>query len=230
LKGELPSDKGIAKAVISEIVAFDLDHTLLASNISAGYGKFLYRQGAFSRSTMLYLMTAYGFHLLGGSSIAALHRDLFGKIFFHRPAEPFLSHAEVFVDQLQDSEFFAPAVARLRAAQQSGHLVAILSSSPDFLVSRIAARLQVSYWCASSYEVDSLGRFSATGQLIQGVEKAEWIVRTAERLQIANEKITAYSDSLHDLPFLQAAGRPVAVRPGWRLVRLCRRYGWEVLS
>jgi phosphoserine phosphatase len=42
------------------------------------------------------------------------------------------------------------------------------------------------------------------------------------------EHAVFYTDSITDLPLLEAVGRPVAVNPDPRLRRLARRRGWPI--
>jgi phosphoserine phosphatase len=64
---------------------------------------------------------------------------------------------------------------------------------------------------------------------MQGEEKASCVKEVAERLCIAKEKITAYSDSFLDLPLLLAAGRPIAVNPDRKLRRFSEEQKWPIL-
>jgi phosphoserine phosphatase len=41
---------------------------------------------------------------------------------------------------------------------------------------------------------------------------------------------TAYSDSINDLPLLQAVARPVAVDPDARLLAHAQAHGWPVIG
>lgn len=43
------------------------------------------------------------------------------------------------------------------------------------------------------------------------------------------EQTVAYSDSIRDLDFLQAAGRSVGVQPDRKLRRICLKQQWEII-
>ena len=53
--------------------------------------------------------------------------------------------------------------------------------------------------------------------------------RKSKAEQVEAERSKAYSDSMSDLPMLEAVGRPVATNPGRRLRQIAERRGWEVL-
>ena len=52
--------------------------------------------------------------------------------------------------------------------------------------------------------------------------------RHAESLGVSLAEASFYTDSLSDLPMLEAVGRPVAVHPDPRLRRVARQRGWEI--
>jgi hypothetical protein len=59
--------------------------------------------------------------------------------------------------------------------------------------------------------------------------KAVAIAEMAEREGFDLADSYAYSDSISDLPMLEAVGHPVAVNPDAALAALAREQGWEVL-
>jgi hypothetical protein len=73
------------------------------------------------------------------------------------------------------------------------------------------------------------GRY--TGELefySYGESKAEEIRSLAERIGIDLEGSYAYTDSITDLPMLQAVGHPVAVNPDRDLRREAETRGWDI--
>ena len=81
-------------------------------------------------------------------------------------------------------------------------------------------------------EVDGDGRY--TGRAIEplcfGPGKVQLAARYAERFGLSLGDATFYSDSLSDLPMLEAVGRPVVVHPDPRLRRLATQRGWELVD
>jgi phosphoserine phosphatase len=114
-------------------------------------------------------------------------------------------------------------------AQQCGHYTVILSSSPDFLIKPIADKLRVDAWESTSYAVDKDHRFCDISRLMQGADKAVILEEIRQQHGVAPQNVIAYSDSHLDLPFLQAAGRAVAVNPNRKLKAACRLHGWKVI-
>jgi HAD superfamily hydrolase (TIGR01490 family) len=69
----------------------------------------------------------------------------------------------------------------------------------------------------------------AAGSFLYGRAKAAAIVELAEREGLDLACSYAYSDSVSDLPMLEAVGHAVAVNPDAELERLAVEHGWEVL-
>ena len=64
--------------------------------------------------------------------------------------------------------------------------------------------------------------------LCYGVGKLTRCQAFATELGVSLAHATFYTDSISDLPLLEAVGRPVAVNPDRRLRRLATRRGWPV--
>lgn len=216
-------------AKFTAMSVFDLDHTLLKVNSSFALGQYLYRQKVFTLATMCYLVLCYGVHKSGLLSIEKLHKNIFNKFFRGKQLHFIAKHAKEYFENSLNSLFYQPATAKLQAALEQGHFVAILSSSPDFLVQLIAQKLNVHDWRGSSYLVDGSNNFSQLGDLVQGHNKAAYVRSHAAYLGIDKHNITAYSDSILDLLFLQSAGQKVAVMPDRKLRKLCHLHQWHIL-
>jgi len=209
---------------------FDLDHTLFKVNTSFCFGKYLYQQGVFSTPTMLRLIYCYALHTIGYLSIKELHETIFRFLFLGHPLTRFTSYLPHFIDQLFNHHSFPPVLKHLREAQQKGQLVAILSSSPDFLVQAIAQRLNVPYWLGTKYAVDNEGILCEISHLVQAQEKKEQMQTMAREAGKCLSDSIAYSDSYLDLIFLRAAGKGVGVRPDRRLRTYCKQMSWDIIE
>lgn len=104
----------------------------------------------------------------------------------------------------------------------------ILSSSPDLLVAPIAKRLGVNEWKATNYAVDEQHCFSHVAEVLQGEGKADYVTNLLKQYDLEKSALTAYSDSHLDLPFLQLAGKVVAVNPTKKLRKECLLNDWAI--
>lgn len=214
---------------MSVLALFDLDHTLLRTNSSYRFGVYLYSKKIFSFPTLSYLLGCYGCHKIFGMSLKSLHEKVFERLFRGRLFATFDELAREFVSKTCASMLYSPAVWRLRQIQLSGGHAVLLSNAPDFLVRYYAEYLAVDEWKATIYRVDGEGRLSHVGALMAGSQKADYGKKLALRLGLSQEGVQAFSDSSLDLPLLEWAGKPVAVNPDRKLLRLSRRRGWEVI-
>jgi HAD superfamily phosphoserine phosphatase-like hydrolase len=210
------------------IVVFDLDHTLIKKNSSYAFGKFLYQKRFFSSVLMLKLCAFYGLYQCKCVSLANLHNFIFKHLFkdhfladFQNEAENFLNiHLHHLLDPLMQE--------KLDLALKNNYVV-LLSSSPDFLVKKIAAKLSIPYAIGSSYTIDIERRFQSLAEIIDGRKKAIKIQNLSEELRVPRESIIAYSDSWVDIPLLSFVGIPIAVNPDRELQRKSLNKGWEIL-
>jgi len=104
-----------------------------------------------------------------------------------------------------------------------------VSSSPEEVVRPLARHFGVNGVIATRAGVDDQGQY--TGELefyAYGEQKAEAIRGIAERAGIDLEGSYAYSDSITDLPMLDAVGNPVAVNADKELRREAEERGWQI--
>ncbi len=208
---------------------FDLDGTLLKVNSSFYFGKFLYQQGFFSFFRLLQLLSIYLLHKLGLISIVSVHHAIFKRLFQGRSAKQIEMYANQFVEGHLNTILYSPAIERLKRAQNAGHFVAILSSSPKFIVSTIAQKLGVLHVESSIYAVSSAGLFSHIEHLVEGDVKAAWASKAFQENGIAYQNSTAYSDSSLDLSFLLSCGNKVIVNPTRKLHSIGLQQQWEII-
>lgn len=111
-----------------------------------------------------------------------------------------------------------------------GDLLAIVTGAIPYVARTLARRLGIPHVVASPLEVDGDGRF--TGRFVEplcyGVGKLARARKLALEQGFTLEDATFYSDSLTDLPLLEAVATPVAVNPDPRLSRIARKRGWRV--
>lgn len=128
-----------------------------------------------------------------------------------------------------DEALDPPTVEFLRGHQAQGDRVVLLSGTPDFLAAAIAARLGVSYSIGSKPAMAD-GRYVA-GALLRhpyGEEKKRLVSGLATECGVTRSSVSAYGDSISDLPLLAWAGEGFAVRPDTKLKRVADKKGWLV--
>lgn len=208
-------------------VAVDLDGTLTKSNVSFAFGRFLYAHGRISLIQTFLPAFLYLFHWLGLLSIERLHQLVFRALFLGKPRADIETDVAQFLD-LHWSTLVRPSIqTELSQFVAQGAHVALLSSSPDFLVRQVAKRLGIEDVQATEYIVDEKGHFAAIGQLVNGFMKAQ-IVQKVKKIEAL--EIVAITDSILDKPLLEEADVVIAVAPDRKLARLARLRGWRVVN
>ena len=119
------------------------------------------------------------------------------------------------------------AVDRHRA---QGDVVAIVTGATPYAANPLAKELGIETVVCTTLEVDENGRF--TGRPIEplcyGAGKLELAKRAGDRLGFRVEEATFYSDSITDVPLLEAVKTPIVVNPDRRLRRVAARRGWPI--
>lgn len=119
--------------------------------------------------------------------------------------------------------------ARVLEHQQAGHLVAIATSAVRQVAQPLARELSIPHLVCSELEVregELTGAFDRPLCYGQGkLERAKALVLSLDGCM---ERAAFYSDSITDLPLLEAVGHPVVVNPDARLRRIARRRGWPI--
>ena len=174
---------------------------------------------------MVYSVRHYFFNL----GLAELHEKVFEKFLKGTPSQLVKDEVANFLNEDFYRFLYFPTFSRLRRAQHQGHYTVILSNGPSFVVGPIAEYLGVNEWHSSNYGVDDQGNFSSVESILLGDDKAEQMGILSDRLKVSKAKVTAYSDSDLDLPFLKAAGNPVAVNPNSKLLKISKEHSWEIL-
>lgn len=214
---------------INGISAFDLDNTLISSNSSYDFGKYLCKHRYLPVSSLFYIVGYSLSHTTGLLSIERLHHCAFERLFKGRSAQDIRLIAMDFLDEFFGSMLYVPAIEALRLAQDRGHLTVLLSSGPEFLVGEIAKRLNIPLWHSTQYAIDKDSHFCHISKLMLGADKARILENLRQQFAIRLEDTFAYSDSHLDLPMLKAAGNAIAVNPNKRLRRLCQHNLWPIL-
>jgi HAD superfamily hydrolase (TIGR01490 family) len=214
---------------LPQLFVFDLDHTLIRANSSFHFGMHLFRNKLLPTTRMIRLISLYSLHKMGLVGMRYLHQATFNHFFRGLSATLIDEHAKVFLDENFSKMIYQPAYQELLKAQNDGHHTAILSSSPDFIVEKIAAILKVGSWDSTKYVKDGLNCFRSISNIMEGEQKAQALQNILAKLQIKKEAVTAYTDSYLDLPLLQAVGNPVGVNPDRKLRTFCKKNGWLIL-
>ncbi|MEQ8716938.1 MAG: HAD-IB family hydrolase [Acidimicrobiales bacterium] len=234
-----PSGKGgesrstrLRRQVLSpdrHIAAFDLENTLIASNVVASWGWLATRRLNDEDRIRLVAKT-----LLQAPGLLALDRrdrSDFLRQFYRRykgaPIEQLETDTyEMFSDVILKQSFPA-GIRRVREHRALGHRTVLITGALDFVVAPFRPLFDEVVCAHLATDGDVY-----TGQLLEvpptGESRAQGLADYAEAEGLSLSEACAYADSTSDLPMLEAVGFPVAVNPETKLATLARRRGWLV--
>jgi HAD superfamily hydrolase (TIGR01490 family) len=211
------------------LAAFDLENTLIASNVVESYAWLATRHLPRDERVRFTLKT-----LREAPALLALDRRDRGDFLRHfyrryagAPADRVRDDAwELFSDHILLKAFPA-GIRRVRAHRARGHRTLLITGALDFVIEPLRPLFD-DVVCARLDERD--GRLS--GELVDGPPTGEAramvMAAYAEAEGLRLEESVAYADSASDLPMLEAVGHPVAVNPEAKLATIARKRGWPV--
>ena len=220
------------RAILSpdrHMAVFDLEHTLMASNVVDTYAWLASRHlPPARRARFVADLVRQGPGLLAldrrdrGDFLSAFYRR-----FEDAPIERLREDSwELFHRQLL-TRSFPDGFARVRAHRAAGHRTLLITGALDFIIEPIRPLFD-DIVCAEMGQRD--GRL--TGELTAlppiGEARALLLADYADEHSLSLEESVAYADSSSDLAMLEAVGFPVAVNPESRLSAIARRRGWHV--
>ncbi len=212
------------------LAAFDLENTLVASNVVESYAWLATRHlPAGDRAVLAARILRQAPALL---AMDRRDRGDFLRTFYRRyedaPAELIRSDSMELFHHLLLAKSFPAGFARIRAHRALGHRTVLITGALDFVVDPLRPLFD-EVVCASLGE-DADGRF--TGRLEHlpptGEARALALAEYAAAQGLDLGESVAYADSASDLPLLECVGFPVAVNPESKLAAVARRRGWHV--
>ena len=123
------------------------------------------------------------------------------------------------------------AVDLLSRHRGLGDTLTIITSTNRFITEPIARLLEVDHLLATEPEVSG-GRFTGrvSGPPCAGEGKVIHARRWAEAHDTGLGDASFHTDSISDLPLMEAVASPVAVDPDERLEAVAKRRGWTIMT
>lgn len=212
------------------LAIFDLDHTLLDGDTDHLWNSFLCDQGAMDRTEF-----EARYHQFNASYDAgSLQPDAYCRALVdaldHIPTARLMQLLEVFTREVIPAHITPQALELLDTHRARGDFLLVITATVDFLAQCPLQALPVDDFIASKLHwLD--GR--PTGQMASVASFREGkIVRLQEWLQGRSQTMAGswfYSDSINDLPLLQAVDNPVAVNADAPLQKIATEKCWPQL-
>jgi HAD superfamily hydrolase (TIGR01490 family) len=213
-----------------EAAFFDLDKTVVSKSSSLALSRPMYRAGLISRSSLLKGAYAQLVYLLVGADDRKMEQAREAMLALTKGWERDQVESIVrdTLTHVMEPYFYLEALDLIELHRALGRRVFIVSSSPEEVVRPLSERLGPVEVIATRAKIED-GRY--TGELefyAYGEQKAEAMKEIAARDGIDLSASYAYSDSITDLPMLEAVGNPVAVNPDRELRKVAEKRGWQI--
>ena len=214
-----------------EAAFFDLDKTIIAKSSVLAFGKSFYREGLVGRRVIAKGIYAQIVYMLVGADEEKMERMRESMLALTRGWEQ-AKIADIVRETMEATIspiIYGEALELFDEHHAAGRRVVIVSSSPAEIVRPLVNYLGVDDCIATRAKVDVDGRY--TGELAfyaYGVHKADAMREYARTYDIDLAASFAYSDSVTDLPMLEAVGHPVAVNPDKELGVQAHERSWEI--
>lgn len=211
---------------------FDLDKTVIATSAAAAFARPLHAGGLLSRRAALRSAGAQLAFLLGSATEGRTERvrAQLSAMVTGWDVERVSAIVAASLDDAIGGVLHAEAVEIVAEHHAAGHDVVVVSASSEELVRPIAALIGADEVIATRMAVAD-GRY--TGQIAfyaYGPAKAEAMRDLAERRGYDLAASSAYTDSVTDLPMLEAVGHGFVVNPDRALRERAEQEGWTVLA
>ncbi len=211
---------------------FDLDRTVIAKASIAAFGRPLHRAGFITAPTAL--RAAWGqlvFRFFGADEASmAKARELALRLAAGWERDRLRAFVRENLIDVIEPIVYTEALDLMADHRRDGHRIYLVSAAPEEIVEPLGHYLGVDGSIATRAMVDEDGRYTgAVAFSNEGPNKAVAIRELAAATGIELDSSFAYSDSITDLPMLEAVGFPVAVNPDRDLRRAATARGWPVV-
>jgi HAD superfamily hydrolase (TIGR01490 family) len=209
---------------------FDLDKTIIAKSSTLAFGRSFYQGGLINRRAVLKTAYAQFVYLVGGADHDQMERmrEYLSSLCKGWDVQQVREIVAEALHDLIDPLIFEEAAELIEQHRLAGREVVLVSTSGSEVVEPIGEMLGTDTVIATRMvAVD--GRYTGDIEFYAyGEHKAEAIKELAAERGYDLADCYAYSDSVTDLPMLEAVGHPCAVNPDRALRKEAFARSWPV--
>jgi HAD superfamily hydrolase (TIGR01490 family) len=224
--------QGPASTDIRAAAFFDLDKTVIAKSSTLAFSRPFFRNGLINRRAVL--KGAYAQFVFAASGADA---DQVERIRAHLTAlcagwdvAQVRSIVDETLHDIVDPLVYAEAAELVSEHKEEGHDIVVVSASGAEIVTPISDMIGATHSIGTRM-VEANGKY--TGEIdfyCYGENKATAMKELAAEQGYDLAASHAYTDSITDLPMLEAVGHPTVVNPDRGLRALALERGWPVLE
>ena len=207
---------------------FDLDQTLFAGFSATAFTRDQFSSGRLSprdlldsaRATLSFSLGKMGFSSFV-TATSAVYRGMKESVLEEAGQRAF--------DEYLATEIYPESRALVKAHQDMGHTVAIITSATRYQADPVAKELGIEHVLFTRLAVEE---GVLTGGVVRptcyGEGKAEAARSLSSKYDLDLEQSYFYSDSHEDLPLFEIVGRPRPLNPTRRLAQIAKERQWPV--
>jgi alcohol-forming fatty acyl-CoA reductase len=212
------------------VAAFDLENTLISSNVVESYSWLATRRLPADDRTRFVLKTLREAPKL--LSLDKRDRGDFLRYFYRRyedaPVAQLEEDAAELLSQLIVTKSFPAGIRRVREHRAKGHRTILITGALSIVVEPLRPLFDE----IVAVELSVKPNGTLTGEMTDvpptGETRAQILSDYCTREGLKLAEACAYADSSSDLPMLECVGFPVAVNPETRLATIARKRGWLI--
>ncbi|WP_461026065.1 HAD family hydrolase [Streptomyces sparsus] len=211
---------------------FDLDKTVIAKSSTLTFSKSFYHGGLINRRAVLRTAYAQFVYLLGGADHDQMERmrQYLSALCRGWNVQQVQEIVAETLHDLIDPIIYDEAASLIEEHHLAGRDVVIVSTSGAEVVEPIGELIGADRVVATRMVVKDGCYTGEVEYYAYGPTKAEAIAELAESEGYELSRCYAYSDSVTDVPMLEAVGHPHAVNPDRGLRREAAAREWPVLT
>ncbi len=228
----IPQTRSKSAQPVRTAAFFDLDKTVIAKSSTLAFSKPFFDQGLINRRAVLKSTYAQFLFLMSGADHDQMDRmrNYITNMCAGWDVEQVKSIVGETLHDIVDPLVFAEAANLIADHKLCGRDIVVVSASGEEIVAPIAKALGATHAMATRMVVEDGKYTGEVAYYCYGEGKVEAIRELAAREGYALEHCYAYSDSITDLPMLEAVGHPTVVNPDRGLRKEAVARGWPTVT
>ena len=214
------------------LTLFDLDHTLLSGDSDVLWCAFLMVKGVLDKKHFAPRNADMEARYKAGTVGLQKFANFYVGTLAGRTEQQWEPLRQEFLADWIVPRVSSAAIDLVDKHLEAGDLVVMTTATNRFITELTAIYLNIEHLIATEPELKHhqfTGHTSGDLNMREGKVTRLKAWMKARGLRLKDCTSTAYSDSINDLPLLQAVNQPIAVSPDAKLAQIAQASGWKVL-